>query len=130
MSPSSTSSFRHTTGSSPGTGVFPRLMVVESGVQRTIIVNRSPFTVGRKADRDLVIADARVSREQAEIVSEEGRFFLVDTGSRHGTFVNGQRVQRHQLQSGDRLEFGVRENIHAIFQMGQGGISPAREFLD
>ncbi len=86
--------------------------------------------MGRKADRNLVIADSRVSREHAEIVSEEGRFFAIDTGSRHGSFVNGQRVQRHQLQNGDRLEFGVRENIHAIFHLGQSGISPAREFLD
>jgi len=98
------------------------------GVQRTLTVNRSPFTVGRKADRDLVIADARVSREHAEIVSEEGKFFVVDIGSRHGTYVNGHRVQRHKLQGNDRMEFGVRENVYAVFQPGSSGISPAGSF--
>src|SRR6267154_1936699 len=130
MAPSPTTSFRDTTGSVSSTGIFPRLLLVEGGVQRTLTVNRSPFTVGRKADRDLVIADARVSREHAEIVSEEGKFFVVDIGSRHGTYVNGQRVQRHKLQGNDRIEFGVRENIYAVFQPGSSGISPAREFLD
>ncbi len=130
MAQSSITNFRDTTGSVSGTGVFPRLLLVEGGAQRTLTVNRSPFTVGRKADRDLVIADARVSREHAEIVSEEGKFFVVDIGSRHGTYVNGQRVQRHKLQGNDRIEFGVRENIYAVFQPGSSGISPAREFLD
>ena len=128
--PSSTTNFRDTTGSTPATGIFPRLQVVEGGTQRNLNVDHSPFTVGRKADRDLVIADARVSREHAEIVSEEGKFFVVDIGSRHGTFVNGQRVQRHKLQGNDRIEFGVRESIYVVFQPGQSGVSPAREFLD
>ncbi len=130
MSPTPITSVPHSTPSSSGTGVFPHLLVVEGDAQRTLIVTCSPFTVGRKADRHLVIGDSRVSREHAEIISEEGKFFVVDAGSRHGSFVNGQRVQRHQLRSGDRLEFGVRENIHAVFQLGQSGISPAREFLD
>jgi len=129
-SPSSPTNFRETGGSTPGTSVFPHLLLVEGESQRTVMVNRSPFTVGRKADRDFVIPDARVSREHAEIVSEEGKFVVVDIGSRHGTFVNGHRVQRHVLQGGDRLEFGVRESIYAIFQPGSSGISPAREFLD
>src|SRR5882724_12548187 len=130
MAPSPTTSFRDTTGSVSSTGIFPRLLLVEGGVQRTLTVNRSPFTVGRKADRDLVIPDARVSREHAEIVSEEGKFLVIDIASRHGTFVNGHRVQRHPLQAGDRVEFGVRDSVHAIFQPGLSVVSPAREFLD
>ena len=130
MSQSSITNFRETSGSTPGTSVFPRLLLVEGETQRTILVNHSPFTVGRKADRDIVIADARVSREHAEIVSEEGKFVVVDIGSRHGTFLNGQRVQRQALKGGDRLEFGVRESIYAIFQPSSSVASPAREFLD
>jgi len=130
MAPNPTTSFRETSGSTLGTSVFPRLLVTEGGAQRTLMVNHSPFTVGRKADRDLVIPDARVSREHAEIVSEEGKFLVIDIASRHGTFVNGHRVQRHPLQAGDRVEFGVRDSVHAIFQPGLSVVSPAREFLD
>ena len=131
MPPTNVTNLNDTSGlHSSTTGIFPRLLLVEGGAQRNLTVGHSPFTVGRKADRDLVIADARVSREHADIVSEEGKFFVVDIGSRHGTFVNGQRVQRHKLQGGDRIEFGVRESVYAVFQPGQSGVSPAREFLD
>src|SRR5882762_7355667 len=112
MAPSPTTSFRDTTGSVSSTGIFPRLLLVEGGVQRTLTVNRSPFTVGRKADRDLVIADARVSREHAEIVSEEGKFFVVDIGSRHGTDVNGMEKLTIFLEAARKLNSaGVLDEI-------------------
>ena len=134
MPPSQITNFRLGAGSGSGpelgSGVFPHLLVVEDGVQRTLIVNHSPFTVGRKADRDLVIADPRVSREHAEIVYEGGGFFVLDPASRHGSFVNGKRVQREQLRGGDRLEFGVRDSVYVIFQPENRASNPAREFLD
>ena len=99
-------------------------------MQRSLMVNHSPFTVGRKADRDLVIADPRVSREHAEIVYEGGAFFVLDPSSRHGSFVNGKRVQREELRGGDRLEFGVRDSVYVIFQPENRASNPAREFLD
>jgi len=68
-----------------------------------------------------VIADARVSREHAEIVFEEESFSWWTLEGRHGTYVNGQRVQRHKLQGNDAMEFGVRENVYAVFQPGSSG---------
>ena len=53
-------------------------------------------------DKDLVIADPRVSRDHALIVSENGQFFVVDQGSKHGTFINGERVERKLLERNDR----------------------------
>ena len=79
--------------SSPGSGIFPTLVFVQGNDQRTINLDHTPFTVGRKVDKDLVIADPRVSRDHALITSEDGQFFVVDQGSKHGTFVNGERIQ-------------------------------------
>src|SRR5919109_4793223 len=115
--------------SSPGSGVFPTLIFVQGNEQRTLNLDHSPFTVGRKVDKDLVIADPRVSRDHAKIVSEDGIFFLIDEGSKHGTFVNGQRVQRQRLQRNDRLEFGVREGAYVIFHPEHAASNTAREFL-
>src|SRR5919109_4893228 len=115
--------------SSPGSGVFPTLIFVQGNEQRTLNLDHSPFTVGRKVDKDLVIADPRVSRDHAKIVSEDGIFFLIDEGSKHGTFVNGQRVQRQRLQRNDRLEFGVREGAYVIFHPEHPTSNTAREFL-
>ena len=56
-------SFQPITGpvSSPGSGIFPTLVYVQGNEQRTINLDHTPFTVGRKVDKDLVIADPRVS---------------------------------------------------------------------
>jgi len=53
----------------------------------------------------------------------------VDQGSKHGTYVNGERVQRVKLKPNDRIEFGARDTVYAIFQPVQPGTSTAREFL-
>jgi serine phosphatase RsbU (regulator of sigma subunit) len=102
---------------------------VQGGEQRTINLDHSPFSIGRKVEKDLMISDPRVSRDHALIVSENGQFFLVDQGSKHGSFVNGQKVQRQALERNDRLEFGVRESTYVIFNPQRDGGNTAREFL-
>jgi sigma-B regulation protein RsbU (phosphoserine phosphatase) len=115
--------------SGTGSGIFPTLVFVQGNEQRVINLDHSPFTVGRKVDKDLVIADPRVSRDHALIVSENGAFSVVDQGSKHGTFVNGERVERKILERNDRLEFGVREVAYVIFNPQHGTTNSAREFL-
>jgi sigma-B regulation protein RsbU (phosphoserine phosphatase) len=114
---------------SSSSGVFPALVLVQGNEQKNIVLNRTPFSVGRKVDKDLVIADPRVSRDHALIVLEAEGFFLVDQGSKHGTFVNGERVQRQRLERNDRLEFGARDSTYAIFNPAHGTSNTAREFL-
>jgi serine phosphatase RsbU (regulator of sigma subunit) len=109
--------------------VFPALVMVQGNEQKNIVLNRTPFSVGRKVDKDLVIADPRVSRDHALIMLEEDGFYLVDQGSKHGTFVNGERIQRQKLERNDRLEFGARDSTYAIFNPAHGTSNTAREFL-
>ncbi len=115
--------------SSAGSGVFPALVLVQGNEQKNIVLNRTPFSVGRKVDKDLVIADPRVSRDHALIVLEDDGFFLVDQGSKHGTFVNGEKIQRQKLERNDRLEFGARDSAYAIFNPAHSTSNTAREFL-
>src|SRR5271170_1389652 len=114
---------------SSGSGVFPALVLVQGNEQKNVILNRTPFSVGRKIDKDLVIADPRVSRDHALIVLEENGFFLLDQGSKHGTFVNGERVQKQKLERNDRLEFGARDSTYLIFNPAHGTSNTARDFL-
>jgi sigma-B regulation protein RsbU (phosphoserine phosphatase) len=115
--------------SGSGSGVFPVLVFVQGNEQRTINLDHIPFTVGRKVDKDLVIADPRVSRDHALIAAENDQFYVVDQGSKHGTFVNGERVQRKTLERNDRLEFGVRDVAYIIFHPHHVSSNTAREFL-
>jgi serine phosphatase RsbU (regulator of sigma subunit)/pSer/pThr/pTyr-binding forkhead associated (FHA) protein len=110
-------------------GVFPALVFVQGSEQKNIVLNRSPFTVGRKVDKDLVIADPRVSRDHAQIVQEGLDFYLQDLGSKHGTFINGERIQRQKLERGDRLEFGARDSAYVLFNPAHQSSNTAREFL-
>ncbi len=114
---------------SSGSGVFPALVFVQGSEQKNIVLNRTPFSVGRKIDKDLVIADPRVSRDHAQIMQEGQDFFIIDLGSKHGTFVNGERIQRQKLERGDRLEFGARDSAYVLFNPAHATSNTAREFL-
>jgi phosphoserine phosphatase RsbU/P len=115
--------------SSPGASLFPTVVFVQGNEQRTLNLDHTPFTVGRKVDKDLVIADPRVSRDHAVIASENGEFYVLDQGSKHGTFVNGERVERKTLERNDRVEFGVRDVAYVIFHPQHATSNTAREFL-
>jgi sigma-B regulation protein RsbU (phosphoserine phosphatase) len=123
--------FQPVTGSasSPGSGVFSILVFVQGNEQHMMNLDHTPFTVGRKVDKDLVVPDPRVSRDHAVITSEDGQFCVVDQGSKHGTFVNGERVQRKTLERNDRVEFGVRDVAYVVFHPHHASSNTAREFL-
>src|SRR5258706_634101 len=117
------------TPSSSVSGIFPVVIYVQGNEQQTVSLNHAHYTVGRKVDRDLVIPDPRVSREHAHIVAENGEFYVIDQGSKHGTFVNGERVDRRKLARNDRLEFGARDIAYLIFHPLHPTSNTAREFL-
>jgi pSer/pThr/pTyr-binding forkhead associated (FHA) protein len=63
-------------------------------------------SIGRSRDNTIHLADERVSRRHARINLEQGTFVIRDLDSANGTFVNGQRIQRHRLRSGDEIRIG------------------------
>ena len=92
---------------SPGTA---SLMVVDPHGQRTRKpIDPLPFHIGRGPESHLVLRDSRISRAHARVVVEGGEYVVEDCASLHGLFVNGQRVTRHPLRDGDRIEFGVQD---------------------
>jgi serine phosphatase RsbU (regulator of sigma subunit) len=105
------------------------LVVVEGTDRRTLVLEHFPFTVGRRTDRDLVMADPRVSREHAQFVRKTDGTYIVDQSSRHGTFVNGERVDRRKLARNDRVEFGVQGAAYAVFSPDKSPSSAAQQFL-
>ncbi len=105
------------------------LVVVEGTDRRTIVLDHFPFTVGRRTDRDLVMADPRVSREHAHLIREVDGTYVVDQGSRHGTFVNGERINRRKLGRNDHIEFGVQGAAYVLFSPDRSPSSAAQQFL-
>lgn len=67
------------------------------------------WKIGRTEQNTVMLPDDMVSRNHAIIQQMEGgEFFLIDMGSRNGSFVNGRRVSAPvALRDGDHLSFGV-----------------------
>ena len=109
----------------------PGLLYVTGGDKRELPFLKASFSVGRKTEKDLMIPDPRVSRDHAMLVREGADFYVLDQNSRHGTFVNGEKVERRRLAKGDRIEFGVRGDNFVIFDPDRNDTdsSSAREFL-
>jgi len=98
----------------------PRIAVIEpTGTRREVPLAAFPFRIGRQAGNELTLRDSRISREQAQIVSENGLLVLEDMGSRHGTFVNGEKIVRHELKPKDKIDFGMADSYRLIFE-GEG----------
>src|ERR1051326_6710078 len=83
-------------------------LLIEVGGQRhRHLITKSPWTIGRAEECDATIPDLKVSRQQAKVLLEGGDYFIVDSQSRHGTFVNGSRCERAKLKNKDEVTFGV-----------------------
>jgi adenylate cyclase len=63
------------------------------------------LSIGRTPKNQVVLEDERVSRRHAIIHAQgEGEFWLVDLGSRNGTYLGERRVQQPvRLSDGDRI---------------------------
>ena len=63
--------------------------------------------IGRSADLDLVLSEEMVSRKHAKMKIQGASMVLTDLGSTNGTYVNGEKIRRHDVKMGDRLLLGT-----------------------
>jgi serine phosphatase RsbU (regulator of sigma subunit) len=107
------------------TGLPPAALVVlnPSGQRTRAAIEAVPFMIGRQPDNNLVLRDNRASRTHARIIAENGQYVLEDLDSRHGTWVNGERVARHVLRNSDRIDLGVPESYQLTFTLEAGEIN-------
>jgi hypothetical protein len=62
--------------------------------------------IGRHSTNDIPLPERTVSKRHAVIGRVRGQAVVKDLGSRNGTFVNGQKVEKAILSCGDRLKVG------------------------
>lgn len=95
-----------------------------SGETAEVRVDRSPFRIGRLAECDLVLRDSRISRAHAQILFEDGAYFIEDRNSRHGLHVNGEKTGRVRLRDGDRIRFGIEDSFEIAVGRERGVSAP------
>jgi phosphoserine phosphatase RsbU/P len=90
----------------------------ETGKERWAAIVPPRFTMGRSSTNDLVLSPMSISRSQAEVVVQEGEYILRDIGSKHGTYVNGTRIDQAKLNNGDRVQLGGLQGPSLTFHTG------------
>ncbi len=69
---------------------------------------QQPITIGRAPNNALVLADNKVSRQHADVRTENGGFVIADRGSSFGTVVNGKKIDAPMpLKNGDEILLGT-----------------------
>lgn len=66
-------------------------------------LNKPVLTVGRLSGNDVQVANQRVSRLHAKIREENGAWVIEDAESVNGLVYQGNRIERHVLNDGDRI---------------------------
>ena len=81
--------------------------ILESGsTEKKVFPFYQRLTIGRHSTNDITITDRMVSKRHAVVGRVKGQIVVKDLGSRNGTLVNGEKVEKAILVSGDRLKIG------------------------
>src|SRR4029453_3746650 len=75
---------------------------------RTETLTQDIIKIGKLSSSHLRIDDESVSRMHAVIeIAGPGEIYIIDLGSTKGTLVNGQKINKCKLQSGDPIVLGA-----------------------
>ncbi|MEX0952244.1 MAG: FHA domain-containing protein [Nitriliruptoraceae bacterium] len=98
----------HELGELPSLAPDTGMLVVVRGPNAgsRFLLDREVTTVGRHPDSDIFLDDVTVSRRHAELVRHDGVITVNDLGSLNGSYVNGERVDRRGLGTGDEVQIG------------------------
>ena len=84
-------------------------LVIRSGggrVGQSFPLQGERMMIGRSPEAEIFLDDVTVSRDHAVLVRRSGEWFLDDSGSLNGTYVNRRRIDSHRLEDGDELQIG------------------------
>ena len=91
------------------TGKLVQLYPADSDFELiSIEADETPFVLGRENGCQLVLKDNSVSRQHASINLTGEGYQLEDLRSMNGTRINGQKVEKELLRSGDKIRIGRR----------------------
>jgi type II secretory pathway predicted ATPase ExeA len=91
---------------------------------KSISVHKFPAgraIVGRAPDCEIYIHSNFVSRQHAQLVSDERGCVIEDLNSRNGLFHGGQKISIHRLRDGDVISLGMHELVYKDLRNAQGG---------
>ena len=91
------------------------LLVADEGAGRgaSYLLDRPLVTAGRHPDSDIFLDDITVSRRHAQFRRDADQYWVHDSGSLNGTYVNGERIEERRLRQDDEVQVGkFKLNVH------------------
>jgi adenylate cyclase len=85
---------------------MPFYLTSTEGGQSFELTAGEPQVVGRALTSDIPVFDPTISRRHARLATDEEGIEVSDLGSSNGTFVNGARVEKARIATGDVVSFG------------------------
>lgn len=82
------------------------LLKFHAAVIKEIPLDKTPLTIGRKPDNDIVIDNMAVSSHHARIIMQGNTYVIEDTQSTNGTFLNDKKIINSGLKHNDTVAIG------------------------
>jgi len=105
-------------------GLPKLLVVVPHHAPRWQWLNPPVVTVGRLPGSGIVLDDPEVSRLHCRLTFDGEFWHVIDTGSRNGISLRGERLHQRCLRTGDLLRVG---SAHLLFSDGDAITSPRKK---
>lgn len=88
--------------------VLEPYLVILSGCDRGrhFKLNQQAYVIGRSEEADIVIGDPKISRRHCVFNVYKDRILFEDLQSTNGSFLAGERVEKHWLSAHDRIQAG------------------------
>jgi hypothetical protein len=99
----------------------------EETVLKEVPLSEGVTTIGRLPDNTLQIDNLAVSGHHCRIYLEGDKYFVEDSNSLNGTYVNQQRVNKSPLNDDDEVLIGkhiVQFKVEVAAQVGNNGSRP------
>ena len=87
-------------------------------------------TIGRRPDCDIRLPFPNVSGKHCELRFQRGTWVVVDLKSTNGTRVNGEKVLKKKLVSGDEITFARKHHFRIEFEMDAAALAAASRTPD
>jgi len=83
--------------------------VIYNGIEYAI--GKMGIIIGRDLNCNIIIDDKKISKFHCRIMREDGKYILLDLGSKNGTYINGYSIKRHILSNHDIIQIADKSII-------------------
>ncbi|NUM37430.1 MAG: FHA domain-containing protein [Candidatus Brocadiae bacterium] len=96
-----------------------RLIVIENGEEKIVNISSRVISIGRSSKNDISLKDRNASRRHCNILKVGDTWFAVDCDSQNGTFINGEKIKKKELEDGDKITIGAVDILFVLTEIVQ-----------